>query len=61
MVKIVCAPNALKGSLSASKAAQAMAMGAARAAPDAEIVSIPFSDGGDSLVEVVADILGGQV
>lgn len=61
MVKIVCAPNALKGSLPASRAARAMAMGAARAAPDAEIVSIPFSDGGDGLVEVVADILGGEV
>lgn len=61
MAKIVCAPNALKGSLSARSAARAMAHGAAKGAPGAEILAIPFSDGGDSLVEVVADILGGEV
>jgi glycerate kinase len=59
MIKIVCAPNPFKGSLSAGRAADAMARGAARAAPDAEIVTIPFSDGGDGLVEVVAEILHG--
>jgi glycerate kinase len=59
MIKIVCAPNPFKGSLSANRAAGAMARGAARAAPDAEIVTIPFSDGGDGLVEVVAEILDG--
>jgi len=60
MIKIVCAPNPFKGSLSAGRAAGAMARGAARAAPDAEIVTIPFSDGGDSLLEVVAELLGGK-
>lgn len=49
---MVIAPNALKGSCSASVAAAAMAEGVRRAAPDAEVRQAPVADGGDGLVDV---------
>ena len=52
-MKIVVAPNALKGSLSATAAAQAMTAGARLAAPATEVVQIPVADGGDGLLEVL--------
>jgi glycerate kinase len=58
-MKIVAAPNAFKGCLTARDAAAAMAAGARRAAPDAEIVELPVADGGDGLVAVIAAARGG--
>ena len=53
-MKIVVAPNALKGSLSAAEAAEAMHLGIRRALPEAEIQAIPVADGGDGLIEALA-------
>ncbi len=52
-MKIVVAPNAFKGSLSASQAAAAIARGVHEALPDAEVVEIPVADGGDGTVEAL--------
>jgi len=52
-LKIVVAPNALKGSLSAAAAAQAMAAGVRLAAPAAEVMQVPVADGGDGLLEIL--------
>ncbi|MDF3067739.1 MAG: glycerate kinase [Polyangiaceae bacterium] len=52
-MKLVVAPNALKGSLSPFEAATAIANGARRARPDAEVVEVPIADGGDGTAEVV--------
>jgi glycerate kinase len=52
-LKIVVAPNALKGSLGAAAAAQAMSAGVRLAAPAAEVVQVPVADGGDGLLEVL--------
>jgi glycerate kinase len=60
-MKIVVAPNAFKGCLSASGAARAMAVGIRRAFPEAEIVTVPVADGGDGLVDVAAEALGGTM
>ncbi len=59
-MKIVLAPNALKGSLCASAAAAALARGVKRAAPDAEVLCVPVADGGDGLVDVFLHALSGQ-
>jgi len=56
-VKIVIAPNALKGSLSASEAAEAMLAGVRQAAPGAELVALPVADGGDGFTAVLVDAL----
>jgi len=56
-VKIVIAPNALKGSLSAREAAEALMAGVRQAVPDAELVSLPVADGGDGFAAVLVDVL----
>ncbi len=59
-MKIVVAPNAFKGSLSAAQAAEAIQTGIRRVLPEARLVLVPVADGGDGLVEVLAAPLGAQ-
>ncbi|MBP9603156.1 MAG: glycerate kinase [Chromatiaceae bacterium] len=59
-MKIIIAPNALKGSCDASAAARAMARGLRRAAPQAELVEIPVADGGDGLLALAIQALGAE-
>ncbi|HSO80213.1 MAG TPA: glycerate kinase, partial [Chromatiaceae bacterium] len=59
-MKIIIAPNALKGSCDASAAARAMARGLRRVAPRAELVEIPVADGGDGLLERAIQALGAE-
>jgi glycerate kinase len=60
MVEIVAAPNALKGSLSPTAAAKAIAAGIRRAAPEVEVRELPIADGGDGTAEVVGRALGAE-
>ena len=59
-MKIVAAPNAFKGSLSATEAAKAMAEGITQVLPEAEVVQVPVADGGDGLVDVAVEALNGE-
>jgi glycerate kinase len=52
-MKIIVAPNAFKGSLSATQAATAIADGVLQAVHDAEVVEIPIADGGEGTVEAL--------
>jgi glycerate 2-kinase len=58
-MKILAAPNALKGSLSAFDAASAIAAGARRARPDVDVRELAIADGGDGTAEVVLRARGG--
>jgi glycerate kinase len=58
---ILIAPNAFKGCLTAVDAARAMAAGVGRALPTAHIVIVPVADGGDGLVDVAREALGGTL
>jgi glycerate kinase len=62
-LRIVLAPNAFKGSLTAAEAADAMAAGLRDAFPDAELHMAPIADGGDGSVDafVRADYARGPV
>ncbi len=60
-MKIVVAPNAFKGCLTASEAAHAMAFAIGQAFPDMEIAQAPVADGGDGLVDVAVEALGGEL
>jgi glycerate kinase len=60
MLKLVAAPNALKGSLSPFAAAAAIAAGARRAAPDLHAVELGIADGGDGTAEVICRARGGN-
>lgn len=59
-MRILIAPNALKGCCSAAAAAAALAAGAARALPTAELVRVPVADGGDGLLAVLGASLGAE-
>ena len=58
--KIVVAPNAFKGTLTASPAAHAIAEGVREVWPDAGIVEVPVADGGDGTTEALVDARGGE-
>ncbi len=49
-VRIVVAPDSFKGSLTAAEAADAIARGALRAVPGAEVLTRPVADGGEGTV-----------
>ena len=59
-MKIVVAPNAFKGSMTARKAAEAMKEGIIKAEPKAEVILVPVADGGDGMVDVALDALHGK-
>ena len=60
-MKIVVAPDSFKGSLSATRAAEAIAAGVRRGLPDAELVLIPLADGGEGTVEAFVTAVGGRI
>ena len=59
-MKVVVAPNAFKGSLTASQAAAAMARGVREAFPDAEVFEVPVADGGDGTVDALVSAHRGR-
>ncbi|MDQ2923470.1 MAG: glycerate kinase [Candidatus Dormibacteraeota bacterium] len=59
-MRVVVAPNAFKGSLSASQAASAIANGVRETFPNAEVVEIPVADGGDGTVEALVSAHRGE-
>ena len=60
-MRVVIAPNAFKGCLSAREAAQAMAEGVRSVRPLAELVLLPIADGGDGTVETLVEAAGGEL
>ena len=59
-MKVVVAPNAFKGSLSAPQAAAAIARGVREVFPEAEVVEIPVADGGDGTLEALVTAHRGE-
>ncbi len=60
-MRIIAAPDKFKGSMSASRAAEAIVQGIRSVVPDAEIFRFPLSDGGEGLVESLAGRPGGTI
>ena len=58
---VVFAPDKFAGTLTAVEAAEAMATGWARRAPDDVLVQVPMSDGGPGFVDVLHAALGGEL
>lgn len=58
-MKILCAPDKFKESLTAIEAAQAMRRGILRSCPNAEIDLCPIADGGEGFLETLRAALGG--
>src|SRR2546429_3301558 len=59
-MKVVVAPNAFKGTLTATEAAEAIARGVREVFPDAEVVEVPVADGGDGTVEALVSASHGE-
>ncbi|MGE5027411.1 MAG: glycerate kinase [Betaproteobacteria bacterium] len=59
-MRVVIAPDAFKGSLTALEAAQAMALGIRRAWPAADIRLFPMADGGEGTLDAVLAATGGR-
>jgi glycerate kinase len=59
-MRIIIAPNAFKGSLSALDAAEAIGEGIRAAAADADLVLVPIADGGDGTVEALVAATQGE-
>jgi len=55
-VRVLVAPNAFKGSLTAHEAADAMAIGVRSALGDASIRVVPIADGGDGSVDCLVRV-----
>ena len=59
--KIIIAPNAFKGALSAEEAAQAIARGLRKSGFKNEIVELPIADGGDGSLPVISKYLKAEI
>ena len=60
-MRIVVAPQALKGSLTAAAAGQAIMQGVLAVYPDAEVSMIPVADGGEGTVQALVGATGGEL
>ncbi|HEY8284456.1 MAG TPA: glycerate kinase [Chloroflexota bacterium] len=58
-MRVICAPDSFKGSLSAAEVAAAMAAGVIRAAPRAKTRQLPLADGGEGTVAALVAARGG--
>lgn len=60
-MRIVIAPQSLKGSLTAAEAGQAIARGVQAVYADAETAIVPVADGGEGTVQALVDATGGHL
>ena len=60
-MRVLIAPDKFAGTLSAVEAAEAIAAGWRRAAPDDELDLVPMADGGPGFVDVLYTSLGGDL
>ena len=60
-MRVLVAPDKFAGTLTAVEAAEAIAAGWARHAPDDELDLAPMSDGGPGFVDVLHAALGGEL
>ena len=61
MSKIIVAIDSFKGCLTSAEANHAAAEGILSQVPEAEVIQIPVSDGGDGWLEAVFSAMGGQM
>jgi glycerate kinase len=60
-MRVVIAPQALKGSLTAAETGRAIAQGVRAVFPLAEIQIVPVADGGEGTVQALVDATGGML
>lgn len=60
-MRILIAPQSLKGSLSAAQAGEAMAQGVRVVYPEAQIDIVPIADGGEGTAQALVDATAGTI
>src|SRR5471032_1743059 len=60
VMKVICAPDKFKGSLTAAQAADAKARGVRRAKPEAIIDVCPIADGGEGTLDALLAATAGE-
>ncbi len=60
-MRVVIAPQALKGSLTAEEVGQAIALGVQAVYPQAHVDIVPVADGGEGTVQALVDATGGEL
>ena len=60
-MRIIIAPQSLKGSLTAAEAGQAIAAGVQLVYPQAQIDIVPIADGGEVTEQALVDATGGEI
>lgn len=60
-MRIIIAPQSLKGSLTAAEAGQAIATGVQVVYPQAQIDIVPIADGGEGTVQALVDATSGEI
>ena len=60
-MRIVVAPQSLKGSLEASEVGEAIATGIRQVLPDADILVVPVADGGEGTTRALVAATGGRL
>ena len=60
-MKICIAPDSFKESLTAIEAAECIAAGVTKAAPDCDVVMVPVADGGEGTVPAIINATGGRM
>ena len=60
-MKVVVAMDSFKGCLSSAEANAAASEGITKALPDAEIIKVPVSDGGEGFLEAIHSVVGGNL
>ena len=60
MRRFIIAPDSFKGSMSAREICDILASAVEEIVPDADIIKIPMSDGGEGMVDAYLGILGGE-
>src|SRR5437762_13629553 len=61
IMRIIIAPQSLKGSLTAAEAGQAIVLGVQAVYPEAEFDIVPIADGGEGTVQALVDATGGEI
>lgn len=60
-MRVVIAPQALKGSLTAEEVGQAIALGVQAVYPQAHVDIVPVADGGEGTVQALVDATDGEI
>ena len=60
-MKIIVAPDSFKGCLTAREVAGVIGQTLKDLIPDADVVTIPLSDGGEGTLEILSEALGGEI